>query len=79
MTCRIVNSSPTLVFLSGIPFSVSVWMLLSVFICYGYRVVSPMQIFAERKSWPFHSWLFHSWLFQSRKLAGVVQVLEDNL
>src|SRR3954451_21941332 len=37
-----------LAFLVGIPFGVSRLMSLLVHICYGYRVVSLMQIFAGR-------------------------------
>ena len=50
-----LTSSQTPVFLVGIPLSVSRLMLLSVHIYYGCRVVSPMQIFAKRKSWLCHS------------------------
>jgi hypothetical protein len=49
-TWCIVGSSPTQAFPTGIPFSVLWLMLLSARIFCGYRGVSPMQIFAVRKS-----------------------------
>jgi len=51
-----LSSSQILEFLVGIPFSVSRLMLLSEHIYYGCRVVSPMQIFARRKSWLCHEY-----------------------